>query len=754
VPRKSACHDAPELPVDRAVDLRRATYGQTEGLTTLLSAEETQALLTVVPQAYHSRINDALLTALSVAVADWRAARGETGTAMLVDLEGHGREDLFATVDLSRTVGWFTTMFPVRLDAGQLDFKEVNAGGPAAGVALRRIKEHLRKVPHGGIGWGLLRYLNDQTDVLRSLPRARISFNYLGRFDESAGAGWRSAAESSGVAIAPDRGRDHLIEVVALVKGGMLQTEWRWWSVAHDRASIAELSERFVAALRGLIRHCTSAGVSRYTPSDFPLVQLDEPGLSALQQRYPDLEDIWPLAPMQHVMLLHARRSPNSVAYHEQLCLTLEGSLDAATLETAWHELVMRHAAMRVAIPDNAREVPLQVVRRDAKPPWRAADWSGLDPNVTERRLQDLLAGERTQGFDLASGVLLRAYLLRHSPLRHTIILSFHHLLLDGWSIPIMLRELLELYRAAWQRRLPALPPARLYRDYLAWLAAADRTASEAFWRNRLTGLSAPHRLDLPAGNSEASPDAAGEHRMTLSEPLTAQLQVLAQSRHLTMNTLIQGAWALALGRRTADGEVVFGMTTAGRPGELPGVEQIVGLCINILPRRVRAEPTALVADWLRDLQARQAEEQSHDGCSLIDIQRWSSPPTDGAPFDSVVVFENYPVGSSLAADTAASATEIRVSAVASFEEGIDFPLCLVAAPGTRMGFRLIFSRRRFDAIAMNRLAGDFVGLLTAFAADPDQRLAALLLQTARADASYQSPHSDTAGTLNAVSPP
>jgi len=153
----SACRAAPELPVDRAIDPRHATYGQTEGLTTLLSAEQTQALLTVVPQAYHSRINDALLTALSVALADWRATRGETGTAMLVDLEGHGREDLFARVDSSRTVGWFTTMFPVRLDAGQLDIKEVKVGGPAAGVALRRIKDHLRTVPHGGIGWGLLR---------------------------------------------------------------------------------------------------------------------------------------------------------------------------------------------------------------------------------------------------------------------------------------------------------------------------------------------------------------------------------------------------------------------------------------------------------------------------------------------------------------------------------------------------------------------------------------------------------------------
>jgi hypothetical protein len=505
--------------------------------------------------------------------------------------------------------------------------------------------------------------------------------------------------------------------------------------------------------LRGLIRRCTTPGVSEYSPSDFPLAQLDEARLSALQQRYPDIEDIWPLAPMQQIMLSHARRSPDSVAYHEQLCLTLEGELDEAALETAWRELAVRHAAMRVAISNAAGGASLQVVRRDARPPWQAADWSGLDAEVTERRLQDLLAEDRAQGFDLASGMLLRVCLLRHSPARHSMILSFHHLLLDGWSIPIMLRELLELYRAARQRRAAVLPPARHYRDHLTWLAAADRTADEAFWCNRLAGLSGPRWLDLPPGDPSVSPDAAGEHRMTLSERLTGQLQALAQARRLTMNTLVQGAWALALGRHTPDSDVVFGMTTAGRPGELPGVEQMVGLCINILPRRVRLDAMARVTDWLGDLQLRQAEEQSHDRCSLADIQRWRSAPAGEALFDSVVVFENYPVGTTLAGDAAVSPAEISVSAVASFEEGIDFPLCLVAGPGARMSFRLIFSRRYFDAAAVSELADDLVNLLTTIAADPEKPLAALR-GAACADTPYAAPQSDGISLPNSESLP
>jgi non-ribosomal peptide synthetase component F len=219
------------------------------------------------------------------------------------------------------------------------------------------------------------------------------------------------------------------------------------------------------------------------------------------------------------------------------------------------------------------------------------------------------------------------------------------------------------------------------------------------------------------------------------------------------MNTLVQGAWALALGRHTANGDVVFGMMTAGRPAELPGVERIVGLCINTLPRRVRLDPTARVADWLRDLQARQAEEQSHDGCSLVDIQGWSGAPAGGALFDSVVVFENYPVGTSLAGDASVSQAEIRVTAVASFEEGIHFPLCLVAGPGARMSFRLIFGRQRFDVVAIAQLADDFVNLLTTIAADPEKDLAALR-GAARAETPYPALQSDSIGTPNAVSRP
>ncbi|HEY4748689.1 MAG TPA: condensation domain-containing protein, partial [Steroidobacteraceae bacterium] len=226
----AACRDAPALPRDRAVDGSCGTHGDSETLTVALSVPETQALLTAVPQAYRSRINDALLAALSLAVADWRGARGEAGTSVLVDLEGHGREDLFPGVDLSRTVGWFTTMYPVRLDAGPLDGAEVAAGGPAAGAALRRIKEQLRAVPHNGISWGLLRHLNPESaGQLQALPRPEIGFNYLGRFDESGSSGWRSAAESPGASVSPHRGRDHLLEVVSLVQGGELRTEWSWW---------------------------------------------------------------------------------------------------------------------------------------------------------------------------------------------------------------------------------------------------------------------------------------------------------------------------------------------------------------------------------------------------------------------------------------------------------------------------------------------------------------------------------------------
>ena len=730
----AACRDVAELPVDRAVDRRDATYGETKSLTTALSAADTQALLTIVPQAYHSRINDALLAALAVALADWRVARGESEAATLVDLEGHGREDIFAGVDLSRTVGWHTTMFPVRLDLGALDLAEARDGGAAAGAALARIKEQLRAIPRSGIGWGLLRYLNARTaGVLAALPRAQLSFNYLGRFDESAGSGWRAAAESSGLAIAPERGREHLLEVVTVVRGGTLVAEWRYWPAAHDHRSIADLAERFIAALGGLIRHCTKPGAGGFTPSDFPLVRLADARLDTLQRTYPDIEDIWPLAPMQHVMLTHARRSPDSVAYHEQLCLTLEGELDGAALETAWAALAERHAALRVAIADDG-ERPVQVVRRDARPPWRAIDSSKLSPDLAERHLQELLADDRAQGFDLAAGALLRASLLRFNERRHVFVLSFHHIVLDGWSIPLLLRELMALYAAARWHRPADLPAPQRYRDYLAWLVSADVAVSRAFWQDRMRGASWPRQLDLPQGDTTATPDQIGERRVVLPESLTAQVQEHVQARRLTLNVLIQGAWALALARQAATGDdVLFGMLTSGRPAEVPGVEQIVGLCTNMLPRRIRLTPTMRMADWLTDLQARQADEQGHDRCLLSDIQHWSGVAADQALFESVVVFENYPTATAVEEGAADHGnTEIKITGFAGFEDGIDFPLCLVVAPGARMGLRLIFGRRRFDAAAVGRLLDEVVQVLNAFAADPERQLATLWPEPAK----------------------
>jgi amino acid adenylation domain-containing protein/non-ribosomal peptide synthase protein (TIGR01720 family) len=721
----AACHNAPALPRDRAVDCRCGTHGESETLTVSLTAPETQALLAAVPQAYRTRINDALLAALALGLADWRHARGDAGTSVLVDLEGHGREDLFPGVDLSRTVGWFTTMYPMRLDPGPLDGAEVAAGGLAAGVALRRIKEQLRAVPNNGIGWGLLRHLNPESAAqLQALPRPEIGFNYLGRFDEAGSSGWRSAAESPGASASPHRARDHLVEVVALVQGGALRTEWSWWPRAHDRASIADLAARATAALRGVIRHCTAAEAGGYTPSDFPLAELDEDRLAALQRRYPDMEDVWPLAPMQHEILRHARHAPDSRAGHHQLCLTLDGAIDAPALERAWHALPASHAALRIAIAE-AGMVTHQVVRRGLQLPWRFADWSALPADVRERRLQHFLAQERTEHFDLARDPLLRGGLLRSSPRRHMLVLSFHHILLDGWSMPILLRELLEIYQAARRGHRAVLPSTAPYRDYLAWLASVDRAAEEAFWRERLAGL-AQSRLDLAAGDSAASPDALGEHCVVLSELSTSRLQAVAQARRLTMSTMVQGAWAMVLARRKPHRDVVFGMTTAGRPGDLSGIERMVGLCTNTLPHRVRLDPVARVTDWLGDLQARQAEEQTHAWCTLDDIRRWIGAPAGAAVFDSVVVFENYPLGGSLAGHADAETPDLTVSAVTSLEQGVHFPLCLVVGPGPRLSFRLAFGRRRFATEAIKRLADDFVQLLAALAADPDQSVSAL----------------------------
>ncbi|HEX8781840.1 MAG TPA: condensation domain-containing protein, partial [Steroidobacteraceae bacterium] len=700
--------------VDGALDPARDIAGG--HLTLTLPASITEALLTRVAGAFHGGINDVLLTGLVLAVADWCRRRGRSpGTAVLLDLEGHGREEIFADVDLSRTIGWFTSLYPLRLDLGALDLDEALAGGAALGRALKAIKEQLRAVPNNGLGYGLLRYLNPQTAAqLGGLATPQIGFNYLGRL-AAAAASW-SAAPEAALLSGGDRGMPlaHCLEVNACTleaaDGATLTASWSWAPALLTEAAVRDLAERWFAALAALVRHATAPGAGGRTPCDLPLVALSQSEIECLERAYPQIEDILPLSALQEGLLFHAlydAQAPD--IYTTQLVLGLDGRLDEAVLQRAMRALLARHASLRAGFQHASLSRPVQIIVPKAEPAWHSIDLSKLDEVAREERLSGILTQDRAAHFDLASPPLLRCTLIRLAAHQHRLVLTSHHILMDGWSMPILVQELLTLYGHRGDDSI--LPRVTPYRDYLAWIATRDRSAAIATWQEALAGLEEPTRLaPHDPGPALAVPE---EITLALSETLTAALTRQARLQSVTLNTFIQAAWAVLLGRLTGRHDVVFGVTVAGRPPEIAGIENMVGLFINTLPLRVKLAPAQPLSALLQEIQDSQSRLIAHQHLGLAEIQGLTGL---GELFDTLVVFENYPV------DRIGALAEIgglRLTSIGG-HDAAHYPVSLMAGPGDQLRLRLAYRGDLFNRASIEDLGSRLVRLLGAAVATPD----------------------------------
>jgi amino acid adenylation domain-containing protein/non-ribosomal peptide synthase protein (TIGR01720 family) len=635
------------------------------------------------------------LTALSVSLLRWSG-----GERVLIDLEGHGREDLFEDVDLSRTVGWFTSLFPVALDARQA--KE-------PGAAIKSVKEQLRRIPRKGIGYGILRCLQEGevAETLRKAPQAAVSFNYLGQADGISSGVFALAKESAGREQSERGERRHLLDVNAVVTGRRLSVTWAYSEDVHERATVEAVAGSFVAELQRLIAHCLSPEAGGYTPSDFPLAGLDQGKIDRLFGAERDLEDVYPLTPMQQGMLFHTLLSPGSGVYFEQLVCRLRAPFDAAAFEQAWQRVLERHSVLRTAFVWEGLERPLQVVHQRLRLPIERHDWRGLTEAEQEAKFSAFLSEDRERGFALGQAPLVRLTLVRLTDQSYRFVCAYHHLLLDGWSVPLVLEELLGSYAALLRGEAPNLGPARRYRDYLEWLGRQDLAAAERFWRKALAGFTAPTSLGIERGQP-AGESGHAERETALSPELTAALQAFAQSHQLTLNTVMQGIWAILLGRYSGQDDVLFGATVSGRPAELAGSDAMVGLFINTLPVRVRTAADAPLVPWLRELQAHNVELRQYEHSSLVQIQQWSEVSRGTAVlFDSIFVFENYPVDASLRQQSGPLAV-----ADLHIIDHTNYPITVAAKPGHALSIAISYDQQRFDPPAIERLQGHLTALL------------------------------------------
>ncbi len=700
------------IPLDYPAEPTTNTVASTALVTVSLSVEQTRALLNEVPKAYRTQTLDVLLTALVQSVTHWIG-----GPVLLIDLEGHGREALFEELDISRTVGWFTSLFPVWLDIRTASNH---------GEALKSIKEQLRRIPNKGIGYGLLRYLNSDTAKhLQALPQAQVSFNYLGQFQPLSQEPLKKVVkDASGTTQSRQGLRRYLLEINGLINDGQLQLDWTYSENCHQRATIERLAQEFIAALTAIIAHCQSPEARGYTPSDFPLASLEQAMLDKILGRR-QVHDLYPLSHTQQGMLFHTLYAPESGNYLEQLNLTLEGVLNKAAFKQAWQQVIERHPVLRTAFVWEGLNTPLQLVYPQVKLPWVQLDWRASTPNEQQEQLAAFRQAEQEQGVDLKQAPLMRCALIQFADETHQFIWSYHHLLMDGWCLPILFKEILAFYEAFCQGRSLFIEQPRPYRDYIAWLQQQSLVEAETFWKQELIGFTAPtpFRVDKRTEKS-----AFQKHEQTLSKTTTEALQSFAKQHLLTLNTLIQGAWAWLLSRYSGETEVVFGATVSGRAVALAGVESMVGLFINTLPVRVSASPETLLLPWLQRLQAQQVEREQYSYTPLVDIQGWSEVPAGVSLFESIVVFENYPIESALREPRSG----LKIAQV-HLNERTNYPLALVvspSSPSSELLLKITFEAGRFETDTISRMLGHIQRLLEELIAHPEQKLAEWTLLT------------------------
>ncbi|MFD6269101.1 amino acid adenylation domain-containing protein [Nocardia asteroides] len=689
--------------LDHAVDLVESA----EQTRTYAAPEISDALLTTLPAAYRAKTDDVLLAALMLALNAWRHENGETlETGRPVTVEGHGREALCADTDFAGTIGWFTSEFPVWTPATGIDdpdgLAEALAGGAAAGRLLRAVKEAKRAVPGNGVGYGVLRRLDPETAPRFADRRApEVLLNYLGRFG-GGGAGAWSLPEHDAFAVT-EPPHKALTEVLALnvfvhesaAQAPRLAVEWTAASRTLGAHQVARIQWHFACALEAFAAHARlfPGGL---TPSDCAGLPVTQETVDALEAVHGPLAELLPLSPLQEGLLFHAIRDGAEDVYALSARVDLHGPLDGPRLSAAFDTVVGRHPTMAAAFHHEGLDQPVQAIPRAVGMPWREVDLSGLPPRIAEAAADRLEADATRHRFPVDRSPMLRATLLRMPGDAHRLVLNTHHLVIDGWSTPIVLREVLATYHG------DDLPAPASYRDYLAWLGTRDRAAVRAAWSRRLAGFAEPTLVRTDTFREREF----RQWEVPLPAALSTALTDLGRRRGLTPNTLVQGTWALVLAALTGRTDVVFGATVSGRPAELPGVAGMVGLFANTVPVRCAFDPARALLEQLAELQEHQFAMQEFDYAGLAEIERIAGL---GTLFDTLVAFENFP-------NAGAGQPDSHTLRRGEFHNhgNTHYPLTLIAPPGDRLTLVIWYDRAAVHDATLARISDRITAILHA----------------------------------------
>ncbi|NGP58574.1 amino acid adenylation domain-containing protein [Paenibacillus thiaminolyticus] len=705
----------PALPKDLEADV--TTQQDSESLFVRLTPEETELLLKRVHRAYNTEMNDILVTALGKAVRKW------TGHERVrINLEGHGRESIGTDIDITRTVGWFTTKFPVVLEP------ETNRD---LAYQIKQVKESLRRIPNKGLGYGVCRYLSKSEDGFVWGAEPEINFNYLGQFDDDVNQDEIGISSYSSGNPASDRQvRSFVLDINGMVLDGALSLDLSYSRKQYRKETMEAFTQRLEQSLRELITHCAGKEHTELTPSDVQFKGLTIAELEQIGQRsghVGEIENIYSLTPMQKGMWFHSALDRQTAAYFEQTRFTMRGALDVQLFERSWMELAKRHLVLRANFVKGPAGEPLQIIYRDKPIGFEYEELLHLQSDEKQAYLDKKAEDDKLRGFDMEHDALVRVTILHTEEQSYHVLWSFQHILMDGWCLPQLTQELFETYSALASGKQPAGDKGSDYGAYIEWLEKQDDQAASGYWTAFLAGYEV--QTVLP-GQKEAQPNGrftADHVTAELGKDLSERMDRVAKERLVTVNTLLQAAWGVMLQKYNGTNDAVFGSVVAGRPAEIPGIESMIGLFINTVPVRVTSEGDTVFADLMAKLQERALESGRYDYYPLYEIQARSVQKQN--LINHIIAFENYPVDEQMEQAGDQQHGDLTITDV-QMEEQTNYNFNVTVVPGAEIEIRFDFNAEVFDKDSIERLKRHLVHLLEQVTDNPEITVGELELVT------------------------
>lgn len=677
-------------------------------VSAVLSVDETENLCAIAGTKLNTNLYEVLLANLAATICNWSEQKN-----LYLDVEGHGRENITDNIDVSRTVGWFTSIYPICFD-----FNDIESGADVLAF-FPHVKHHLSLIPNKGIGYGVLRYLSNNEELKNQLAeqdKAEISFNYLGNLDSFSSSDlFNITSEPIRLLSAEENRCKYSLDIMAWIAQKKLHVKWRYSKDHYLNSTVKNLVNAYIDNIRNLLASIAGSSgccsTTKLRPENFSLVKLSQTQLDSIVCDNRELENILPLSSTQAGIFYHSLSVAKNEVYFTQVYWQHHAGLDMDAMRQAWKKIVERHEIFRVKLIWEGLDEPLQVVLKKVNLPFSVLDWSAYSDRQQHKKLQDFLHLEQKEGIDLKSVPLLRINIIKLSANEHIIAWGQHHISFDGWSLGAVLADLYSLYNGIISHQEAQLPLKASYSDYLLWLKTCSLADAKIFWLQYLEN-SPSEFTDLNFEHSQ-SEDVSNSQYAALERELDAKLfeqaKDFAKQNHVSLNTLFQFVLALLIQRYSQKHDVVFGVSVNTRPADINGIENTAGLCINSLPFRFNMEPGINVQDCLQEVQKIMGSINLYNYTPLIEIKSWLNKNTE--LFNVLFIFENYIL------QLMEGMSDLNIS------DFTHYPLAFYVIPGKQIILKIVYDAEKFNQEMIANMLNHFICLLENVIKNPTAKI-------------------------------